>query len=101
MGPIRLSWENDNSEPRYTEGKCIDISEAGLRIEVRVPIPICTRVSLQAPRIKLSGSASVKHLVRHGAQYIVGVELSQTLDEQARVAVRQPSALLKPPAIVS
>jgi hypothetical protein len=100
-GPIRISWEAENDEPRYTEGKCLDISEAGIRIEVRAPIAVRTRVSLHAPRIKLSGSGSVKHVVRNSTRYIIGVELGQTLREQALAAIREPWALRKPSAVVS
>ena len=48
-GPIRISWEIENDEPRYTEGKCLDISATGIRIEVRMPIPVRTRYRCTDP----------------------------------------------------
>ena len=73
--------------------KCLDISESGLRIEVSVNVPPRTAILINAERIKLSGPASVKHVVRHGAKYILGVELSQALHDKAVAALREPWGL--------
>ena len=65
-GSVRLSWEDPRGS-RFALGRCIDISETGLRVELPVTIPMHTAVLLTAERIGLSGSASVKHLARFGA----------------------------------
>lgn len=93
LGPLRLGWCDLSGEPRYAIAKCLDVSESGLRVEVPVSIPQRTSVSLNAERIKLSGSATVRHVVRHGAKYIVGLELSQKLQEKTAAALREPWAL--------
>ena len=82
-GLIRLSWEDASGHLAYTQGKCVDISESGLRIETPCPIPLRTYVSLRADRIGLAGSASVRHVVRCGAKYTVGLELSQPIPSAA------------------
>jgi hypothetical protein len=64
-GPVRISWEDDQGVVKYTEAKYLDISEAGLRIEAREYIPLRSRISLRADGIKLSGSATVRHVERH------------------------------------
>jgi hypothetical protein len=91
-GPIRISWD-DPSGPRYAMGKCIELSESGARVEVPVNIPVRTSVTLNAERIKLAGSASVRHVTRHGAKYILGPELSQSMTEKVVAAIREPWAL--------
>ena len=82
-GPIQIGWSDASGEPKYTHGKCVDISEGGLRIEVPVAIPAGTRLMLNAERIKVSGSASVKAVTRHGGRFILGLELSQKLSALA------------------
>jgi hypothetical protein len=91
-GPIRISWD-EPSGPRYAIGKCIELSESGARVEVPVNIPVRTSIRLNAERIKLAGSASVRHVARHGAKYILGLELSQSMTEKVAVAIREPWAL--------
>jgi PilZ domain-containing protein len=82
-GPIRIGWSDSSGETKYTQGKCVDISEGGLRIEVPVAIPAGTRLILNADRIKVSGSASVKAVTRRGGRFILGLELSQKLSALA------------------
>ncbi len=78
-GPIRVSWEESSGLIKYTEAKCLDVSEGGLRVEARAPIPLRTYVSLRAEKIDLAGTASVKHVARRGAKYILGLQLSHEL----------------------
>jgi hypothetical protein len=100
MGPIRLCWEDASGAQRYAHAKCIDISEKGLRIELHAAIPLHANVSLNAERINLFGPARVRHVARHGAKYIAGLELSQELHEKALAAIRSPWALRTPVAAV-
>jgi hypothetical protein len=78
INPIRISWE-EKGEQRYSFAKCIDLSETGLRIEVPQPVPRGTIILLQSERIKLSGAATVRHIVRHGSKYLLGLELTQAI----------------------
>jgi hypothetical protein len=93
MGPIRLSWEDERGQPKFVQSKCLDISESGLRVETPQPIPVRTCVMLRAERINLSGSATVRHSQRYGSKYILGIELSQALQEKTLAMVREPWAL--------
>ena len=96
LGPLSVSWETSGGEVKYTNGKCIDFSEGGLRIEVTEPIPVRTYITLRAQRINLNGAATVRNVDRAGAKYILGVELSQSLHERAMEHLRD-----KVPAEVS
>ena len=100
LGPVRISWEGTNGCPKYAQARCLDISEGGLRIEVPEPIPVRSRVSICADRINLAGSATVKHVVRQGAKYVLGLELSQVLRDQALARIREPWAFRKPASVV-
>ena len=75
VGPVRISWD-DRGQPRFALAKCIDISEAGLCIESPEPVPQGASIQVGADRIKLAGSATVKHVVRNGSKYLLGVELT-------------------------
>jgi len=89
LGPIVISWE-ERGEPRYARSRCIDVSESGLRLEVPVSIPLRTEISLNAERIKVSGQARVRHVVRCGAKFLIGVEMSHALRSAALSSLRDP-----------
>jgi len=76
---IRVSWMDSSSYTKYVKAVCVDFSEGGLRLEVPEPIPLRTYIFLRADRIKLVGTASVRSVARHGAKYLLGVELSEPL----------------------
>jgi hypothetical protein len=82
LGPIRISWE-ENGQVRFAMTKCLDISESGLRIECPQPVRPGTRIQVGADRIQMAGSASVRHMVRNGSKYLLGVELSQVILQDA------------------
>jgi hypothetical protein len=89
-GPLRISWEDERGVSKYAQGRCLDVSEGGLGIEIEVfeLIPVRSRVSLRADRINFHGSGAVKHIARRGGKYILGLELSQALSGQALGLIR-------------
>ncbi len=92
-GAVRVSWEDAARGTRFAMGKCIDVSESGLRLELPISIPPLTSILLSADRIHVSGSASVKHVARFGAKYLLGVELNSELTPKALDTIREPWAL--------
>jgi hypothetical protein len=74
--PVRLAWEDAATGPTFVIGKCVDVSAAGLKIEVQVAVPVRARIMVRVESLGLSGSAVVKHSLRRGAKYVIGVELS-------------------------
>lgn len=99
IGPVVISWQDANGETKYAQAKCLDISEGGLRIETPGSVSVRTYLSLRADRIKLAGSATVKHVVRNGSKYTLGLELSQALREQVLAVVREPWTFRKPVSV--
>jgi hypothetical protein len=92
IGSIQIGWEA-SGQARFAQGKCIDISESGLRMEVPVPVPLRTTISIRAEKITLNGSATVRHVDRYGSKYILGIEMSQILQDKTLAAIREPWAM--------
>jgi len=84
---VRLAWEDLSTGPRFVSGKCVDVSAAGLKVEVLVPIPVRTNLMVRAEALGLSGSGVVKHSLRRGTKYVIGVQLSERRLTKSRDAV--------------
>ena len=89
-------WNEPASQPRYAKAFCSDVSEHGLSLETSDPIPMGTRISLRADSGALFGDARVKHVAQRGAKYIVGVELSSLLLDEAFALIRDAYSVPPP-----
>lgn len=69
-------------------------------MEVPVPVPVRASISIRAEKIRLSGSATVKHVERYGSKYILGIQMNQILQEKTLAAIREPWALRTPVDVV-
>lgn len=76
--PARISWE-DQERPSFAIARCIDLSEEGMRIEVAQAIRPGTRIQIAAECFRFTGSASVRRADRHGAKYVLGLQLTQSM----------------------
>ncbi len=88
-GSVRISWQDPGGMARYAMAKCLDVSEGGLRIQSIDPVPARTIILLNDERLKISGSATVKHVVRRGSKYLLGVELNAALLERTLALAKQ------------
>jgi hypothetical protein len=77
--PVQLIWKDRQGLDRFMNGRTLDVSESGIRVELPEPIEKQTYVTLQSVRLGLHGSASVKSCVRKGMKYLVGLEFSAGL----------------------
>lgn len=75
-GKVTLSWEQ-GSDYAMVRGTCLDISQNGLCIKIKEPIPVGSYVGLSIEPLGFRSSASVRHIVRGVAHFTVGLELSQ------------------------
>jgi hypothetical protein len=73
---VEAYWQDGQGVSRCTQGRCLDISESGLRMETIEPIPVRTYINLRVDKFQMHGSASVRHSVRRSGKYILGVEFS-------------------------
>jgi PilZ domain len=92
LGRVVISWVDPHGQPKYAPAKCLDVSEAGMRIETPEAIPVRTNVSLRAEQIDLAGSATVKHVEGRGSKCILGLELSQALRDRTLKVIRDAEA---------
>jgi hypothetical protein len=77
--PVQLIWKDRQGVDRFMNGRTIDVSESGIRVELPEPIEKQTYVTLQSVRLGVHGSASVKSCVRKGMKYVAGLEFSAGL----------------------
>jgi PilZ domain len=77
--PVQIIWKDRQGEDKFVNGRILDVSEAGIRVEVSDPLEKQTYVTLQSPSLGLHGSASVRTCARKGMKYIIGLEFSAGL----------------------
>jgi hypothetical protein len=77
--PMKLSW-NDSTGNRYSLGvKTVDMTSQGARVESPEPMAPGLYVLLEAPKLKLMGSAIVRHCGRRGQNYHIGLDFRNSL----------------------
>ena len=81
-GKVTISWEQ-GLDYAMARGTCLDISQNGLCIKVREPIPVGSYVGLSIEPLGFRSSASVRHIIRGVADFTVGLELSQPVPARA------------------
>ena len=79
-GVVFISWKMFDGQRNYALGKCLDVSERGLGLELSARIPVGSFVRVRAYGLNLDGSATVRHVARRVGGYGLGVELSKSLD---------------------
>jgi len=62
-----------------SRGRLVDISEAGMRVEVPEPLEKLTYLTVRADGLGIHGTASVRSCTRKGLKYVVGLEFSAGL----------------------
>jgi hypothetical protein len=75
-GEVQLSWTDRMGEQKFIYAQILDVSESGMRVELREALAKQVYVSLRADQIGLQGSASVRSCVKKGSKYLVGLEFS-------------------------
>ena len=73
---VVVSWQ-DHQGARFVRARGVDLSETGVRIEGEEPLSPGARVFVRAPDYGLGGMAYVRHCVKRGAKYVVGLDLSE------------------------
>jgi hypothetical protein len=89
IGVIFLSWIRSGSK-NYVMGRCLDISEGGLGVEVAKPILVDTEVRVRADWANLDGAATVRHIAERGGAFHLGLELKQPFPPEVLAKVLAP-----------
>ena len=77
--PVQIAWQDRSGADRFVNGRSLDISPAGMRVELSEPLDKRTYVTVQCLALALHGTASVRSCTRKGMKYIVGLEFSSGL----------------------
>ena len=77
--PVQIVWKDRQGTDKFVQGRIVDVSESGIRVEITEPLEKQTYVTLQSPRLGLHGTASVRSCTRKGLKYAVGLEFSAGL----------------------
>jgi hypothetical protein len=83
---VQLVWKDRGGVDKFMQGSTIDISESGMRIEVREAIEKQTYVTLQSVPLGLHGTASVRSCTRKGTKFVLGLEFSGGLRWKPRTS---------------
>lgn len=82
---VQMVWKDRRSgEDKYMNGSTVDVSESGLRLQVREAIETQTYVTLQCASLGIHGTASVRSCSRQGNKFLLGLEFSGGLRWKAR-----------------
>ena len=79
-GVVFISWKTFDGQSNYILGKGLDVSERGIGLVAATRIPAGSFVKVRAYGLRLDGSATVRRVGRLPGGYLVGLELSQSLD---------------------
>jgi PilZ domain len=73
---VQLSWTDNGGNQKFVTARILDVSEAGMRVEMREPLAKQAYVAFRADQIALQGSASVRSCAKRGAKHVIGLEFS-------------------------
>lgn len=74
--PVHLSWADRDGNQKFAYAQVIDVSETGMRVEMREALARQTYVALRVDQLALQGSASVRSSKKLGTKYVVGLEFA-------------------------
>ena len=79
--PITLSWQDAAGKRSSMNVQAVDMSNQGARVESPQPITPGAYVLLEAPKLKLMGSAIVRHCRLRGRKYQIGLDFRNSLSK--------------------
>ena len=78
-GILQVSWKDARGQVKSLSAKCLDLSAEGARLEMSVPLPPRTGITLHSAQYGVLGAASVRHCVRQALKYFIGVEFTSAM----------------------
>jgi len=79
-GIVFLSWKTFDGQRNHVLGRSLDVSERGIALMLATRIPVGSFVRVRAEGLNLDGSATVRRFARLPGGYVLGLELSESLD---------------------
>jgi hypothetical protein len=77
--PMKLSWQDPAGKRYSLDVRTLDMNSQGARVESPAPMAPGLYVLLEAPRLKLMGSAIVRHCGLRGGNYHIGLDFRNSL----------------------
>lgn len=77
--PARIVWQDRGGTDRFMNGRALNVSASGMRVELAEQIEPQTYVTVQCAALGLHGRASVRSCTRKGTKYVLGLEFSAGL----------------------
>jgi hypothetical protein len=77
--PVQIVWQDRGGADHFINGRSLNISSSGIRVEVSEQIDKQTYVTVQCSALGLHGRASVRSCVRKSMKYVLGLEFSAGL----------------------
>lgn len=81
-GVVFVSWRTFDGQLNHALGRALDISERGMGVVIALRIPVGSFVKVQADGLNLDSSATVRRIGRMPGGYVLGLELSESLDTE-------------------
>jgi len=85
---VQLMWKDGSGRENFTRGRGVDLSEAGMRIELPHKLEPGTYITFSSSKPGLQGSASVRSCTRRGTQFAIGLEFGGGLKWKPATAKR-------------
>lgn len=79
-GKVRVNWRDPSGFSHQVNGKCLDISRQGVRLELEKQIAPATMVNVQSPDFRIAGVAMVRHCARKGLGWVAGLQFAGGLE---------------------
>jgi hypothetical protein len=74
---VELTWKDRSAVDCYAAAEALDISELGMRLEMKTPLDSRSYVNIRSPKLGLHGTASVRSCIRQGPRrFWIGLEFS-------------------------
>lgn len=75
-GKVTLSWIDRQGHPCTVNGECLDISQGGIRVRMKLALDVRTYVTVKFAHANVHGSASVRSCIRERMDYVAGLQFT-------------------------
>ena len=99
-GLVFISWKTFDGARNHVLGRAFDVSEQGIAFDLATRIPVGSLVKVRAYGLNLDVSATVRRVSRRTAGYVLGLELSESLDTAVLAEICAPQSEAVPPTLV-
>jgi hypothetical protein len=94
---LRVSWLDSTGQLKMSHAKVLNVCELGMAVDLPEAPRVGSMIRFQSEKLRLIGSATVRHARQTGLKFIVGLEFADGLRWQAPEGdVQEPIPLASP-----